>query len=130
MRCVFVPLLAVTALLWPATAAGDNFLTQSERVLCAVTPDSTLASVGPDAVVCQGDFAQAQPGEGAVTTGDGTFYWQEGNVDLYNTTTFMEYGTTYHRGKWTIYHDSSGTRFINDRTGHGMFVSIENVYAF
>ena len=23
----------------------------------------------------------------------------------------------------------SGTKFVNDRTGHGMFVSIENVYA-
>jgi hypothetical protein len=42
----------------------------------------------------------------------------------------MQYGTTYHRGNWSIYHDASGTRFTNDRTGHGMFVSIENVYAF
>ena len=33
-------------------------------------------------------------------------------------------------GDWTIYPDATGTRFINDRTGHGMFVSIENVYSF
>jgi hypothetical protein len=31
-------------------------------------------------------------------------------------------------GDWTIYPDETGTRFINDRTGQGMFVSIENVY--
>jgi hypothetical protein len=30
----------------------------------------------------------------------------------------------------TILPTSDGTRFANDRTGHGMFVSIENVYAF
>jgi hypothetical protein len=53
-----------------------------------------------------------------------------GNLDVYNTTTKMKWGTTYHRGNWTIYHDQNGTRFTNDRTGHGMFVSIENVYAF
>jgi hypothetical protein len=42
----------------------------------------------------------------------------------------MQYGHTYHRGNWSIYHDDNGTRFTNDRTGHGMFVSIESVYAF
>ena len=131
MRYMFLPLLAVAALLSPATAAADNYVTQSQRVLCAVTPDSTLASVGPDAVVCQGAFTQApQRGAGAVTTGDGTFHWEVGNLSIYNPTTTMAYGQTYHRGNWTIYHDQTGTRFVNDRTGHGMFVSIENVYAF
>ena len=42
----------------------------------------------------------------------------------------MAYGQTYHSGNWTIYPDETGTRFTNERTGHGMFVSIENVYAF
>ena len=42
----------------------------------------------------------------------------------------MAYGQTYHRGNWTIYADERGTKFVNDRTGHGMFVSIESVYAF
>jgi hypothetical protein len=31
---------------------------------------------------------------------------------------------------WTVLPDSDGTRFTNDATGHGMFVSIENVAAF
>jgi len=30
----------------------------------------------------------------------------------------------------TIYPDATGTRFTNDRTGHGVFVSIDDVYAF
>jgi hypothetical protein len=124
-------LLAPSALLWPPMAVADNFLTQSHRVLCAVTPDSTLSSIGPDAVVCQGEFTQApQPGAGAVTTGDGTFHWEVGDLNVANQTTTMAYGQTYHRGNWTIYPDESGTKFVNDRTGHGMFVSIDNVYAF
>jgi hypothetical protein len=87
--------------------------------------------VGSDAVVCQGHFAQApQSGAGAVTTGDGTFHWEVGNLNVFNPTTTMAYGQTYHRGNWTIYPDETGTKFVNDRTGHGMFVSIENVYAF
>ena len=69
MRYMFVSLLAVPALVWPATATADNYATQSRKVLCAVTPDSTLTSYGPDVVACQGAFTQApQRGAGAVTT--------------------------------------------------------------
>jgi hypothetical protein len=127
---MLLSLVVASALLWPATATADNYLTQSQRVLCAVTPDSTLAGVGPDAVVCQGDFTQPGAGFNAVTTGNGSFYWENANLAVDNPTTAMAYGHTYHRGNWTIYHDAHGTRFTNDRTGHGMFVSIENVYAF
>ena len=129
MKGIVVLLLAAATMMWPATAFADNYQTQSGKVLCAVTPDSSLALVGPDAVVCQGRFEQARPGEGAVTTGDGTFYWMVGDLGE-SPTTNMAYGQTYHRGNWTIFHDASGTRFTNERTGHGMFVSIENVYAF
>lgn len=53
-----------------------------------------------------------------------------GNLGVYGPTTTMAYGQTYHRGNWTINPDETGTRFTNNRTGHGMFVSIENVYSF
>jgi hypothetical protein len=131
MRYLLVPLLAASALLWSPPAGADNFLTQSERVLCAVTPDESLVGAGPDAVVCQGDFVQApEVGAGAVTTGDGTFHWEVGNLGVFNTTTEMKYGTTYHHGNWRIYHDATGTQFTHVLTGNGMFVSIEDVYAF
>jgi hypothetical protein len=42
----------------------------------------------------------------------------------------MAYGQTYHHGNWTINPDETGTRFVNDRSGHGMFVSIDNVSPF
>ena len=42
----------------------------------------------------------------------------------------LNYGQTYHNRGWTIVPSSDGTRFTNDGTGHGMFVSVENVYSF
>jgi hypothetical protein len=37
---------------------------------------------------------------------------------------------TYRAVGWTIVAAEDGTRFTNDRTGHGMFVSIENVEVY
>jgi hypothetical protein len=117
-------------LFFPAPALADNFQTQSGKVLCAVTPDATLPL--PDAIVCQGKFIQSgQRFAAAVTTGDGSFHWEYGaNLAVDNPTTNMAYGQTYRWGNWSIFHNQSGTRFTNSRTGHGMFVSVENVYAF
>ena len=61
MKTMLLGILMVVALAVPATAAADNYLTKSQRVLCAVTPDSSLEGIGPDAVVCQGALAQARP---------------------------------------------------------------------
>ncbi len=42
----------------------------------------------------------------------------------------LNYGQTYHINGWTILPSFDGTRFTNDRTGHGMFVSVDNVSSF
>jgi hypothetical protein len=42
----------------------------------------------------------------------------------------LDYGRTYHAVGWSIYPSYDGTRFTNDGTGHGMFVSIDNVNSF
>jgi hypothetical protein len=124
-------LVAASALPWPTTATADNYATESGKVLCAVTPGSTQTSYGPDVVACQGPFSQApQRGAGAVTTSDGTLRGVVGNLNVASPTTTMAYGQTCRSGNWTIYPDQTGTRFTNDRTGHGMFVSIENVSSF
>jgi hypothetical protein len=109
---------------------GPNFRTQSGRVLCAVTPDSTIADRGTDAVVCQGNFTQPGAHFQARTDGEGGLQWQDANLAIDNPTTQMTYGQTYQRGNWTVYNDADGTRFTNTRTGHGMFVSIQDVYTF
>jgi hypothetical protein len=46
------------------------------------------------------------------------------------TDTTLAYGQTYDISGWTVLPSSGGTRFTNDGTGHGMFVSIDNVFSF
>jgi uracil-DNA glycosylase len=53
-----------------------------------------------------------------------------GDLSSGRTYTTLTYGQSYHHGHWTIYPDQSGTRFVNEGTDHGMFVSIDNVYSF
>jgi len=113
-----------------SSVPGPNFLTQSHRVVCAVTPDSTLSGVGPDAVVCQG--TSRSRGRNS-TQSPPVLAPSTGKTQILQSTIPPPRWSTARpitRGNWTIYHDASGTRFTNDRTGHGMFVSIENVYAF
>lgn len=127
-----VAALAISSVVWPAVAQAENFRTYSGKVLCAVAPDPTLVSeAGPyDAVVCQGDFTQPGAAYNVTTTGNGAISWSNANLATENPTTQMEYGHTYHWGDWEIVSESNGTQFTNSRTGHGMFVSIEDVYAF
>jgi hypothetical protein len=65
-----------------------------------------------------------------VVNSAGAFSWQQGDLNIGSPTTTMAYGQTCHHGDWTINADESGTKFVNDGTGHGMFVSIDNVYSF
>ncbi|WP_156737665.1 hypothetical protein [Mycobacterium sp. E735] len=69
----------------------------------------------------------------AVVHASGAFKWEDGNIGGGGTPQndlVLNYGQTYHINGWTILPSSDGTRFTNDGTGHGMFVSIQNVYAF
>jgi hypothetical protein len=61
-------------------------------------------------------------------TSDGNLRWLVGNLGDIPTVT-LDY-RTYAAVGWTIAAADSGTRFTNDRTGHGMFVSIERVESF
>jgi hypothetical protein len=42
----------------------------------------------------------------------------------------LNHGQTYDVQGWTILANNDGTRFTNDGTGHGMFVSVKNVSSF
>jgi hypothetical protein len=62
---------------------------------------------------------------------DGAFEWSEGNiggVDADEVT--LVYGQIYHFKGWTVLPAFDRTRFTNDASGHGMFVSIGRVSPF
>ncbi len=68
----------------------------------------------------------------AVVNAAGAFHWDDANIGAAHpeSDVILNYGQTYHMQGWTILPTEDGTRFTNDRTSHGMFVSIENVYSF
>jgi hypothetical protein len=69
-----------------------------------------------------------------VVTSAGELSW--GNANLPGTPEIMakdivlNYGQIYHLNGWTIVPQEDGTRFTNDGTDHGMFVSIDKVAPF
>jgi hypothetical protein len=93
-------------------------------------------------VVCEHNpgFPQAPTSETgihwnlAVVRGTGEFNWDYGNIggssEALASDTVLTYSQTYHINSWTILPSFDGTRFANDRNGHGMFVSIDNVSSF
>jgi hypothetical protein len=58
----------------------------------------------------------------------GKVQWVLGNLGAIPTVQ-IDY-KTYNANGWTIDATADGTRFTNDRTGHGMFVSIDKVNTF
>lgn len=138
----------------PDAHAEQYVRTESGRVHCMVTANDQGHGGGP-AAVCDASgpgstgFLQApismpesqcrySPCPGglhwglAVVTAAGAFRWAQGNIAAgsgvqYST---LNYGQTYDMEGWTIVPTQDGTRFTNDGTGHGMFVSIENVSSF
>ena len=62
---------------------------------------------------------------------DGTFNFGEGNIGgVEADEVTLTYGQTYHFKGWTVAPTFDGTRFTNDGSGHGMFVSIGGVDSF
>lgn len=126
--------LAVISLLLPATAAAKSYQTPSTKVLCTVTPDPALPAPNPeepyDAVVCQGEFTQPGAALNVMTTGDGTLSWSNNNLVPDGPVIRLVYQRNYHWSIWTIRTAPAGTRITNSRTGHGMYVNLDNVYAF
>jgi hypothetical protein len=108
-------------------------------VVCQYLPGFSQAPVDPpsNCPPPPGTYLRCTSGHHwdlATVTSGGAFKWDDGNIP--GTTQAMandvvlNYGQTYHLQGWTINPGEDGTRFSNDGTGHGMFVSIDNVSSF
>ncbi|MCV7424529.1 hypothetical protein H7K45_28700 [Mycobacterium yunnanensis] len=96
---------------------------------------ATRCSIGDDTVLCQGlnaDLPAVGIGhDSAMVTANGDLtFTSVGMVGAPADDTVLHYGQTYHYHGWTILPSDQGTRFTNDRYGHGMFVSIQHVDSF
>jgi hypothetical protein len=93
----------------------------------------TRCQINEDTVGCEAPFTNSplQDGEhanGVSVTSTGSVQWVLGNLGAIPTVT-IDYKTYAAQG-WTITATSDGTRFTNDHTGHGMFVSVDKVNTF
>lgn len=84
-------------------------------------------------VGCESEFTDAPiidglHANGVSVTSDGQVRWVVGNLGDIPAVT-LDY-RTYRAVGWTIEADSAGTRFTNDSSRHGMFVSVDGVEAF
>ncbi|ORV51597.1 hypothetical protein AWC02_00455 [Mycolicibacter engbaekii] len=93
----------------------------------------TRCQISSPQVDCEAEFTNSplkdgQHANGVSVSADGTVQWVLGNLGDIPVVT-IDY-LTYRAQGWTINADIDGTRFTNDRTGHGMVVSIDNVDTF
>jgi hypothetical protein len=119
----------------PSTPPANQTLDPNEGgyVFIETKSGQTRCQISRTAVGCEAQFANPPvkdgvPANGVNVTSDGKIRWLVGNLGDIPTVT-LGY-RTYEAVGWTIAAAESGTRFTNDRTGHGMFVSIERVEAF
>ena len=111
----------------------------SANVVCQYLPGFLQAPVDPpsDCPPPPGTYLRCTSGhhwDAAVVTSAGAFHWDDGNIpgtpQVLANDVVLNYGQTYHLQGWTINPTEDGTRFSNDGTGHGMFVSIDHVSSF
>jgi hypothetical protein len=118
----------------PAAHAEQYVRTESGKVRCNVQPDRLGCQYLPGFPQATVDNFGYHYDIANVTSG-GAFSWMEGNLATGGSASpqndiILNYGQTYNVQGWTVSPSSDGTRFTNDGTGHGMFVSIENVAPF
>ncbi|MCV7198163.1 hypothetical protein [Mycobacterium angelicum] len=93
----------------------------------------TRCQINKDGVGCEAPFTNSPMQEGEHANGvhvntSGKVQWILGNLGAIPTVP-IDY-KTYDAQGWTIVATKEGTRFQNNGTGHGMFVSIEKVDTF
>lgn len=121
--------LARAAVGMPAANAdvGTFVQTQSGAVICDVLTDQVGCEHVGGFSQTGGRYSMAVVGRG------GGFQWIDGDIGSCGCSggpMVLNYGTGYHINGWTIRPSFDGTRFTNDATNRGMFVSIDNVSSF
>ncbi|MCW2652036.1 MAG: lpqJ [Mycobacterium sp.] len=98
--------------------------TKSGKTRCQISRHE----VGCEAPFVNPPMRDGEPANGVKVTSGGELRWLVGNLGDIPAVT-LDY-QTYRAQGWTIAASGSGTRFTNDDTGHGMFVSIQAVNGF
>ena len=117
----------------PPAPGAEVLAPENGYVFIETKSGQTRCQLNEDEVGCEAQFTSSPMRDGVRTNGvrltiDGAVEWIVGNLGDIPVVT-LDY-RTYRAVGWTIVAAEDGTRFTNDRTGHGMFVSIEKVDAY
>ena len=119
------PVSPPAAQVLPPDDSGYVFIeTKSGQTRCQLDEQS----VGCEAAFTNTPIQNGVRANGVNLSADGTVQWIVGNLGDIPVKT-IDY-RTYSAVGWTIDATGDGTRFTNQRTKHGMFVSIEKVETF
>lgn len=108
-------------------------MTQSQKVICnvAMTSVKCITASGVGGFTNAPDDGIPQYAHLPYVKADGTFDWDIGTgIGSCDGDFTLTYGVTQFLKGWTIDPTSDGTRFTNNSSGHGMFVSLADVSAF
>jgi len=117
----------------PADGPGTLRPNSAGYVYIETRSGVTRCQISADTVGCESDFTDSptidgESANGVEVSASGANRWVLGNLGAMPTVT-IDYDT-YHAVGWTIEASSDGTVFTNDGTGHGMFISTEQVEFF
>lgn len=122
-----VPVAPTTPPVTPPTGAVELPVNSYGHVTVETKSGRVRCMVEPERVICE--TAESNwPAHGVAIEANGFTQFASGNLGDIQPTT-MDY-RTYRVLGWTIEASSTGTRFSNDRTGHGALVSVESVESF
>lgn len=112
---------------------GQVLPPQNGYVFIATKSGKTRCQISADDVGCEAQFTNSPVVDGTQANGvqltaGGHLQWVVGNLGDIPVVT-IDY-RTYAAEGWTIVATEQGTRFTNDHTQHGMFVSIEKVESY
>jgi hypothetical protein len=130
------PPSATTAVPSSPTAAppsGERLAPQNGYVFIETKSGKTRCQINTAEVGCESAFTNApvvngMPANGIRLSAAGQVQWIVGNLGDIPVET-IDY-RTYSAEGWTIVATEDGTRFTNDATGHGMFLSTTGVEIF
>jgi hypothetical protein len=97
---------------------------ESDQTRCKLT----RADVQRETQFARAPLIGAQRANSVYVTADGAVRWMVSNLVIFPAVK-IDYRVYYGLG-WTIKATADGTRFTNDRTGHGMFVSIDEASTY
>jgi len=113
----------------PLTPVDGKYVrieTKSGAVSCSITTElvacRTAANNWPN-------DSNGRPNHVASVNANGEFHWLQADLGLLEGKVRLDY-QTYSAQGWTIVASPDRTKFANDRTGHGMTVSVQSVTPF